>query len=256
MNLHSLILKFLAKPQYIPLTDKELASAIKLRDKEKAQFQKALQELVEKGKVVIVKNNKYCLAQEADLVPGIIKFRQNGSAVLVVDPSPENKERIVLHIRAEDTDVALNGDHVLVQIDKPKTKSSFKQKKPIKSKQPSARFSTEDYVYAKVVRILKRALDTVIGTLGKDKMQYYIIPDDPHIIQNILVPPPQEFNGVVKPTVGDKVVVRLQEWKNRNLNPIGEIIEILGKTHTPGAEFDAVLRKYKLNPQVSTGCPL
>uniref|UniRef100_UPI0005B9899C ribonuclease R family protein n=1 Tax=Geminisphaera colitermitum TaxID=1148786 RepID=UPI0005B9899C len=47
---------------------------------------------------------------------------------------------------------------------------------------------------------------------------------------------------------GDKVVVKLREWKNRHAIIEGEIIERLGKTFEPGAEFTAILRKYDLDP--------
>ena len=42
---------------------------------------------------------------------------------------------------------------------------------------------------------------------------------------------------------------RLKEWKERHLNPVGEIVENLGITHTPSAEFKAILHKYELRPE-------
>ena len=39
------------------------------------------------------------------------------------------------------------------------------------------------------------------------------------------------------------------EWKQRHLNPEGEIIEVFGRTHEPDAEFKAILYKYDLNPR-------
>ncbi|MDR1283977.1 MAG: RNB domain-containing ribonuclease [Opitutaceae bacterium] len=59
-------------------------------------------------------------------------------------------------------------------------------------------------------------------------------------------PPPAPLPAV--PEVGDKVVVRLREWANRHAILEGEIIERLGKTFEPGAEFTAILRKYNLDP--------
>ena len=38
------------------------------------------------------------------------------------------------------------------------------------------------------------------------------------------------------------------EWKQRHLNPEGEIVDVLGKTHQPDAEFKAILYKYDLDP--------
>jgi ribonuclease R len=63
------------------------------------------------------------------------------------------------------------------------------------------------------------------------------------------VPDPKNSGLKPIPKVGDKVVVKMLEWKQRHLNPEGEIIEVLGRTHEPDAEFKAILYKYDLNPK-------
>ena len=51
------------------------------------------------------------------------------------------------------------------------------------------------------------------------------------------------------PKSGVKVVVRLDVWERRNLNPTGTVTEVLGVTHTPMAEYLAILRRYGLRPE-------
>src|SRR5262249_28807296 len=46
--------------------------------------------------------------------------------------------------------------------------------------------------------------------------------------------------------VGDKVVVELREWKSRNANPEGEIVEVLGPPDAEGVDMLSVLRQYHL----------
>ena len=101
----------------------------------------------------------------------------------------------------------------------------------------------------RVIRILKRARITIPGTLEQAKHASYVIPDDPRIIHDILVPDPKNSGLKPIPKVGDKVVVKMLEWKQRHLNPEGEIMEVLGRTHEPDAEFKAILYKYDLNPR-------
>jgi ribonuclease R len=48
------------------------------------------------------------------------------------------------------------------------------------------------------------------------------------------------------PKVNDKVVVRLEPWEHRHLNPEGEIIEVLGPARKPGIDILSVIRKYDL----------
>ena len=63
------------------------------------------------------------------------------------------------------------------------------------------------------------------------------------------MPDPKNSGLKPIPKVGDKVVVKMLEWKQRHLNPEGEIMEVLGRTHEPDAEFKAILYKYDLNPR-------
>jgi ribonuclease R len=97
----------------------------------------------------------------------------------------------------------------------------------------------------RVIKILVRSTDTMVGTLQKTKKFFYVIPDDPRIGHDIYVHP-----GEVKlprpPQVGDKVVVRLDEWESRHVNPEGEIIEVLGPASAPGVDMLSIVRKFHL----------
>ena len=48
------------------------------------------------------------------------------------------------------------------------------------------------------------------------------------------------------PNRGDKVVVRLEPWESRHVNPEGQIIEVLGPSSAPGVDMLSVIRKYHL----------
>ena len=45
---------------------------------------------------------------------------------------------------------------------------------------------------------------------------------------------------------GDKVVVRLEAWESRHVNPEGKIIERLGPRTAPGVDILSIIRKYDL----------
>jgi ribonuclease R len=60
--------------------------------------------------------------------------------------------------------------------------------------------------------------------------------------QNIYVKPPAA-NGA---RVGDKVVVKFEEWESRHVNPEGEIIEVLGPASAPGVDMLSIIRKHNL----------
>src|SRR5204863_9119716 len=48
------------------------------------------------------------------------------------------------------------------------------------------------------------------------------------------------------PQIGDKVVVRLEPWESRHVNPEGQIIEVLGPASAPGIDMLSIIRKFHL----------
>src|SRR5213078_1358097 len=103
-----------------------------------------------------------------------------------------------------------------------------------------ARAKGRDRAEGRVIRILKRAHDSIVGTLEQSKNFFYVVPDDPRIVHNVYV------GSAGKARRGDKVVVRLESWESRHVNPEGEIIEVLGPSTAPGVDMLSIIRKYHL----------
>jgi ribonuclease R len=107
-----------------------------------------------------------------------------------------------------------------------------------------------------VIRILERAHDTIVGTLQHSRNFYYVVPDDPRLVHDVYVQPPRDRPSPTSAglrrgkqtaaAVGDKVVVRLEAWESRHVNPDGEIIEVLGPASAPGVDMLSIIRKYHL----------
>src|SRR5208282_632493 len=83
-----------------------------------------------------------------------------------------------------------------------------------------------------------------VGTLQRGRQFLFVIPDDPRIPHDILVPEPRDVGRPAH--VGDKVVVELREWESRHTNPEGEIVEVLGAPGEEGVDMLSVLRQYDL----------
>ena len=98
----------------------------------------------------------------------------------------------------------------------------------------------------RIIRIFERAHDTIVGTLQQTRNFFYVVPDDPRMVHNVyskLQPPPGARQA---PTPGDKVVVRLEAWESRHVNPEGEIVEVLGRATDPGVDMLSIIRKHHL----------
>lgn len=241
MDLRQKLLKLFGAKDYIPMRRMEIISALKLDEDDTKQAQVLIDQMLERGEIARLKKDRLCIPEDADLVSGRIIFRQSGSAILIPDANPGGDG---YPIKAEDTAVAMHGDTVLARkIEQPRRPYHGK------GRQKGPAFDPDAKPNVRVIRILKRARTSIPGTLDQGRHATYVIPDDPRIIQDILVPDPKNSGMRPIPKKGDKVVVKLLEWKQRHLNPEGEIIEVLGRTHEPDAEFKAILYKYDLNPQ-------
>ncbi|MEM1222327.1 MAG: RNB domain-containing ribonuclease [Verrucomicrobiota bacterium] len=244
MELRQKILTLIGNEEYIPLRAEEICAVLKLNRDDAKQALSLIESMLEHGQIAKLKKDRLCIPEDADLVSGRILFRQNGAASLIPDTNPGTSSAEGFPIAAQDTGVALHGDSVLARINV-RGGRRFKGR----GRQNKIRANENgEKPGVRVIRILKRARESIVGTLDKGRHTHYVIPDDPRIIQDFLVPNPSNSGLLPLPKRGDKVVVKLMEWKQRHLNPEGEIIEVLGKTHAPDAEFKGILHKYNLDP--------
>jgi ribonuclease R len=219
------ILQFLRRPGYAPLNGPELARRLGLA-KQQREVERVLARMERAGQIVrIKKGNRYALPLEADLVPGRIRMNRQGNGLL----QPDDPKLPVIHIPHDATATAMHGDHVLVRRDvRPRV----------------VRRGGPPELSGRVVRILESARSQIVGTLQSGKQFLYVIPDDPRIPRDIIVPTPRDVGRPAR--VGDKVVVELREWKSRHVSPEGEIIEVLGPPDAEGVDIVSILRQYNL----------
>lgn len=231
------LLNFMKSKSYTPLTLPQIATALGLSRKACAPLRKAMDSLIADGTAAKVKGDRYGLSGDLNLLAGTIAFRQRGGAFLDV---PGSDERI--EIRPEDTGVALNSDKVLARL----LPESFK---PRRGRNGRRDWNAANYGvrYAKVIRILERANSKVVGTLRRSYSFWHVVPDDPKFFYDVIVSDPAKSGVVPPPKENDKVVVRLNEWVQKHMNPTGEIVENLGESHTPMAEYRSILVKYDLS---------
>jgi len=195
------------------------------------RLRKIVPKLISSGALVVVKRDLLALPPQGDQLEGTILFRSSGSARVVFDRDDKGNARDPVHIQSEDTGVALHGDRVAIKMDPPRRREAG------------------DWGTGRVTRIIKRAFTTAVGTLRRTRLAWYVIPDDPRIVREILVRDPASSGLKPLPKVEDKVVLRLDPWERRNTNPTGTLIEVLGVTHTPMAEYKGILRQYRLEPE-------
>lgn len=93
-----------------------------------------------------------------------------------------------------------------------------------------------------VIEILKRANDTFVGKLKVDKNYAFLLTESRTLANDIFIPKEQLKNA----KNGDKVVVKVVEWPETAKNPIGQVIDVLGRAGENTAEMHAILAEYGL----------
>ncbi|HAL70245.1 MAG TPA: ribonuclease R, partial [Verrucomicrobiales bacterium] len=223
--MESKILKLLGQADYAPSNVPELIDLLRLKPGQQQELQGVLEGLVKQGLIIRTKGNRYIESRDADLVPGIIQITRGGRGFVQPDESGIGE----ISIAESATSTALHGDRVLVRRD---------------NKPTGLRKGVPESNAGAVVRVLERKRTQFVGTLQRSKQFLYVIPDDPRIPHNIYVPEPRDVGRQVN--MGDKVVVEITAWENRQTPPEGEVIEVLGAPDAEGVDMLSVLRHYAL----------
>ena len=164
----------------------------------------------EKGKFIINLNIEGTLT-------GTIDFNQAGNAYVKVDQMDDD-----IFIHSKNVKDAMHGDKVLV------VTYHFKGKK----------------IEGSVLKVIERKRDEFVGTfqLIKHKDFGFVVSDKKSMSTDIFVP--RGKNGGAED--GDKVVVKMIDWRAGEKNPEGEIIKVLGAPGEHETEIHSILAEYGL----------
>ena len=222
------ILALMRGPKYRPLSEKEMVQAVGRKGERRGAVAEALSALERSGEICRLRKNRYILPDAADLVTGTIQIHQAGFGFVAREGSDEGD----VYVSAENTGTAMNGDRVVVRI----TRDAGAGRRRTANRGPEGR----------VIRILERAHETIVGTLQQSRNFFYVVPDDPRLVHNVYVQPRALPGAPRPPQIKDKVVVRLEPWESRHVNPEGEIVELLGRASDPGVDVLSIIRKNNL----------
>ena len=98
-------------------------------------------------------------------------------------------------------------------------------------------------VEGKIEKVVKRAHEFIVGRLKFESNLYFVIPDNPRIGQDILLP-----DGIVGYEVesGDYVSVKITQYPTVRIPAAGIIDEVLGEALAPGLEIDLAIRSHDI----------
>jgi len=210
------ILEFLSGEADRPLKLREIARKMEIPDEGYGSFRRKIRSMLRDGLIVKIKRGKIGLPAKANLVVGRLVSGRNGYGFVV----PEDKSEDI-YIRGENMASAFHGDKVVVRI--------------LRTRRGPAREGS-------VIKILKRAKQTLVGTYHKGKFFDYVEPDDRKIPKDIYIASDNSKGA----SNGQKVVVSLLEWADVNMGSEGKVIEVLGYPDEPGMDILTLIKEFGL----------
>jgi ribonuclease R len=112
------------------------------------------------------------------------------------------------------------------------------------------RFDRKGRPEGRVVEILERSKQPIIGRLLQESGVWLVAPEDKRYGQDVLI----NKGATAKATVGQVVVVELTEPPSLYGQPVGRIKEVLGEVDDPGMEIEIAVRKYGVPHEFSEAC--
>ncbi|MGX4668856.1 ribonuclease R [Cerasibacillus sp. JNUCC 74] len=200
-----------------PLTVNEIEEALQIETADEfKELIKALNILEEEGELVRTRKNRFGLPEKMNLIRGRIQMHAKGFAFLI----PDDDTRDDVYIHHSDLGSAINGDKVLVRIEK--------------------RDQDGNRSEGTVIRILERATLQVVGTFEDNRSFGFVIADDKRIPNDIFIPKDMT-NGAVS---GHKVIAHITKYPEGRKSAEGEIIHILGHKNDPGIDIMSIIYKH------------
>ena len=196
---------------------KQIASDLDLKSESERQLLlNVLDELKEESFVKEVSRGKYKANALGLFVEGRFERRSNGKNFLVPDEGEET-----IFVAERNSGHAMNGDRVRIQM--------LAQRKGKDAE-------------GSVVEILERKQTRFVGVLDVQKHYAFVVMDSKILANDIFIPK-DSLNGG---QTGDKVLVEVDEWPEKAKNPVGKILDVIGKQGDNTTEMHAILAEFGL----------
>ena len=101
---------------------------------------------------------------------------------------------------------------------------------------------------AKIVKVLKRERETLVGTFQKSRNFGFVVPDDKSFATDIFI----SKKKCREAKNNDKVLVYITKYPTKGKNAEGEIMEILGNVNQAGVDLLSVVKEFGLNNEFPT----
>ena len=219
-NRKSLINKILSVFHEDPgrsLNYRQMGSLLLIKDNDtKRLINSCLVELAKNGDLIEIHRGKFKIKSQGAYITGKVDLTTRGSAYIVSDEIDKD-----VFVTAKNLNHALHHDLVKVHVYAKKMRN---------------------HVEGEVVEILKRNRDIFVGIVEISEHFAFLVPERHQLPYDIFIP----LDKLKDAQRGQKAIAKITDWPERQKNPIGEIIEILGTPGENEVEMHAILAEFGL----------
>ncbi|NMA66672.1 MAG: VacB/RNase II family 3'-5' exoribonuclease, partial [Clostridiaceae bacterium] len=209
------ILSFMRDESYKPLKFSELAVFMDVPKEDRPSLQELLDTMVQEGVIIKTRKERYGVPEKMGLVAGRFQGNSRGFGFVIPDSGEED-----VFIPGNYINGAMHGDRVLARLHKS--------------------VPGERHREGEIVNIIEHANKTIVGKFDRSEHFGFVTPDHVRLTGDIYIPK-DFFNGAQK---GQKVVVEITKWPEKNRNAEGKIIEVLGNEGEAGVDVMSIIRAY------------
>lgn len=200
-----------------PATRPQLAEEFGLVTEDQLEaLRRRMRAMERDGQVIYTRRGAYAPIDKLDLVRGRIAGHRDGFGFLIPDDGSDD-----LFLSPAQMRLVFDGDIALARV---------------------AGHDRRGRREGGLVEVVNRAHESLVGRFFQESGLAYVVPDNPKIGQQVLVPE-GKHGGAAH---GQFVQVRIDEWPTTFRQAQGEVIEILGDYMAPGMEIEVALRSYDI----------
>jgi ribonuclease R len=223
------ILRYIGHSEYRPVKLSKLAKGLGIKAEDYAEFKKAFEQLRQAGHIIIGERSAVELRPLKGQVTGT--FRANRQGFGFVSPLvPDSHDD--LFIPPGDTASAMTGDIVAAKIVK------------------RGRRGGQMRYTGKVVEILQRSSNRIVGALSKSKEGWLVRPEGKGYVEPVIVGDVSAKSAREK----DKVVVEIVSWPTEKYFGQGVIVEVLGRAGQYQTEINSIVHRYQIPFKFNDAC--
>ena len=196
---------------------KQIAAKLGVNDAgSRNQIIKTLQRLKAKEEIEEVDRGKFKAVVSSEYYTGIFDASARGSGYVICKDFEYD-----IFIASNNVNKALHGDEVELYVYKRRNRGKLE---------------------GEITRIINRHKTEYVGVIQLHKSYAFVIPDSNKMYVDVFVPLNKTFNA----EDGDKVLVSLEEWPEKQDSPTGKVIKVLGKPGEHNTEIHSILAEYGL----------